>query len=101
MAQKSKYSKPKALNKSALVAALVVSALFSAAGARQIVSATNQQLDTVQRDLEATSALSARAPVLKIIYWLALTREKALTRVTQTLRRWATKAISLVGAVTH
>ena len=58
MAQKSKYSKPKALNKSALVAALVVSALFSAAGARQIVSATNQQLDTVQRDLEATSALS-------------------------------------------
>lgn len=59
MAQKSKHSKPKALNKSALVAALVVSALFSAAGARQIVSATNQQLDTVQRDLEATSALSA------------------------------------------
>jgi len=59
MAQKSKHSKSKALNKSALVAALVVSALFSAAGARQIVSATNQQLDTVQRDLEATSALSA------------------------------------------
>jgi LCP family protein required for cell wall assembly len=59
MAQKSKHSKPKALNRSALVAALVVSALFSAAGARQIVSATNQQLDTVQRDLEATSALSA------------------------------------------
>ena len=59
MAQKSKSSKPKALNKSALVAALVVFVSLSAAGARQIVSATNQQLDTVQRDLEATSALSA------------------------------------------
>lgn len=59
MAQRSKGSKPKALNKSALVAALVVFVSLSAAGARQIVSATNQQLDTVQRDLEATSALSA------------------------------------------
>ena len=59
MAQRSKGSKPKALNNSALVAALVVFVSLSAAGARQIVSATNQQLDTVQRDLEATSALSA------------------------------------------
>lgn len=59
MAQRSKGLKPKALNKSALVAALVVFVSLSAAGARQIVSATNQQLDTVQRDLEATSALSA------------------------------------------
>lgn len=59
MAQRSKGLKPKALNNSALVAALVVFVSLSAAGARQIVSATNQQLDTVQRDLEATSALSA------------------------------------------
>lgn len=59
MVQRSKGSKPKALNKSALVAALVAFVSLSAAGARQIVSATNQQLDTVQRDLEATSALSA------------------------------------------
>ena len=59
MAQKSKSSKSLAHNKSALVAALVVFVSLSAAGARQIVSATNKQLDTVQRDLEATSALSA------------------------------------------
>ena len=61
MAQRSKGLKPKALNNSALVAALVVFVSLSAAGARQIVSATNQQLDTVQRDLEATSALSAQS----------------------------------------
>ena len=59
MALRGNSPKPKALNRSALIAAVVVSVLLSAAGARQIVSATNQQLDSVQRDLEATSALSA------------------------------------------
>ena len=46
-------------NKTALVTALAIFAVVSLVGARQIVSATNSQLDTVQRDLEATSALSA------------------------------------------
>ena len=46
-------------NKTALVIALAIFAVVSLVGARQIVSATNSQLDTVQRDLVATSALSA------------------------------------------
>jgi len=48
-----------ASNKVGLIVALAVFVAISAAGAKQIVSATNTQLDAVQRDPEATSALSA------------------------------------------
>ena len=46
-------------NKNTLLIALAIFLVASVSGARQLVSATNSQLATVQRDLEATSALSA------------------------------------------
>ena len=46
-------------NKTALLSALAIFAVVGGAGAKQLVSATNSQIDSVQRDLAATSALSA------------------------------------------
>lgn len=46
-------------NKTWLLTAFAVFAAMSIAGAQQLVSATNGQLATVQKDLEATAALSA------------------------------------------
>ncbi|MFM9122219.1 MAG: LCP family protein [Actinomycetota bacterium] len=53
----SKAKAPK--NRTPLYLGAAVFAVFCVGGARQLVSATDAQLSTVRRDLEATSALSA------------------------------------------
>jgi len=46
-------------NRTALLLGATIFAVFCIGGARQLVSATNVQLSSVRRDLEATAALSA------------------------------------------